>query len=117
MRSDILDVQPPRRSAHAPLSRVSFFGGAARIVDYLFGILYALFLVRFVLELLNARMGAGFAQLIQRLTEYAYAPFRGIFATSTIDGAHVVWPIVVALAAYVVLHAAIRKLLELFARA
>jgi YGGT family protein len=84
-----------------------------RIVDYLFGVLYALLVVRFALEFFGARSGAGFFQLIRELTDVFYAPFKGIFATTTIDTGHFVWPLIVAVLGYMVLHACIRGLLRL----
>ena len=96
-------------------------GVVARVIDYLFGVLYALLVVRFVLELFGARSGAGFVQLIRQLTQPFYAPFQGIFPTTTlgtgIGTGHIVWPLLVAIGAYMVLHALIRGLLHLLARA
>ena len=51
------------------------------------------------------------------LTNPFYAPFKGIVATESLDGAHpIVWPIVIAIVAYMLLHAAVRGLLGLLAR-
>ncbi len=87
-----------------------------RVSDYLFGILYTLLLVRLALEFFGARSGAGFSQIIRDLTDVFYAPFRGIFATTTVDTGHFVWPLVVAILGYMLLHAGIRGLLHLLAR-
>ena len=89
----------------------------ARVLDYAFGLLYGILAVRLVLELINARRSAGFYQFIASVTDPFYGPFKSIVGTETIDGAHVVWPLVIAIAAYMVLHAAIRGLLHLIARA
>ena len=90
---------------------------ATRVLDYLFGVLYALFGIRLVLELLGARRGAGFVQFIDAVTNPFYAPFRGILPSETVDGSHpIVWPLVVALVAYVLLQAAIHGLLRLALR-
>jgi uncharacterized protein YggT (Ycf19 family) len=92
--------------------------GIARVVDYLFGLLYTLLIVRLVLEIVGARRGTGFVALIAWLTGPFYAPFRGIVPSETFDGAHpIVWPIVVALLAYILLHGAIVGLLRLVSRA
>lgn len=88
----------------------------ARVLDYLFGLLYALLVVRFMLELFGARSGAGFFQMIRAVTDVFYAPFRGLFATVTIDSGHFVAPLLVAVVGYMLLHAAIRGLLGLVAR-
>ena len=88
-----------------------------QVLDYLFGLLYALLAIRLVLELIRARRSAGFVELIAAVTNPFYAPFKGIVPNDTIDGSHpIVWPIVIAIAAYMILHMAIRKLLSLAAR-
>ncbi len=98
------------------LTREEFLARIGRILDYIFGVLYALLLVRFALEFFGARTGAGFYQIIRSLTDVFYAPFRGLFATQTIDTGHFVWPLIVAVLGYMLLHAAIRGLLRLIAR-
>ena len=89
-----------------------------RVLDYLFGLLYALLAIRLVLELIGARRGAGFVQFIVALTSPFFAPFKGIVASDTLDGSHpIAWPIVIAIVAYMLLHAGIRALLRLVERA
>ena len=89
----------------------------AQVLDFLFGLLYSLLAIRLLLELIRARRGAGFVQLITAMTEFFYAPFRGIVPSETIDGSHpIVWPIVIAIVAYMILHAVLRRLLSLAAR-
>ena len=88
----------------------------ARVLDYLFGVLYTLLLVRLALEFFKARKNTGFFQLIQSVTDPFYAPFKAIVATNAIDGAPVVWPLVVAVLGYMLLHAGLRGLLRLLAR-
>ena len=69
-----------------------------------------------MLELIGARKGTGFVEFIATLTKPFYAPFRGIVASDTIDGSHpLVWPLVVAIVAYMLLHGAIRGLLRFLA--
>jgi uncharacterized protein YggT (Ycf19 family) len=114
MRSDLVSTHSISGVAHP--SRAAVLGRVGQVVDYLFGLLYALFLVRLALEFFGARPGAGFVQFIRNVTDYFYAPFRGIFATTSVDGAHLVWPLVVALLAYMLLHGVIRGLLGLLAR-
>ena len=96
-------------------------GVLARVIDWLFGALYALLFVRFLLELFGARTDAGFVRLIRDASDFFYAPFKGMFATTTIGTGigtgHFVWPLLVAILAYMVLHALIRGLLHLLARA
>jgi uncharacterized protein YggT (Ycf19 family) len=89
----------------------------AQALDFLFGLLYTLLAIRLLLELIRARRGAGFVEFIAALTDFFYAPFRGIVASDTIDGSHpIVWPIVIAIVAYMLLHGVIRRLLSIAAR-
>jgi hypothetical protein len=69
--------------------------------------------VRFLLDLLAARPRAGFVRFIRELTTPFYEPFQGIVASGSIEGARIVWPLVVAIIAYMLLHAVIRGLLRL----
>jgi hypothetical protein len=92
------------------LARVS------QVIDYIFYLIYALLGMRFFLNLLGARQGAGFVQLINGVTNPFYAPFKGIVPTpSTAEGFRLALPILVALIAYILLHLAINGLLRLFA--
>ncbi len=95
-------------------------GVLERVIDWLFGALYALLFVRFMLELFGAR-DVGFVRIIGNLTDVFYAPFKGIFATTTIGTGigtgHFVWPLLVAIVGYMLLHALIRGLLHLLWRA
>ena len=51
------------------------------------------------------------------LTSVFYAPFKGIVPNDSLDGSHpIVWPIVIAILAYMILHMAVRGLLRLLAR-
>jgi hypothetical protein len=87
------------------------------VIDYLFGLLYALLAIRLALEFIGARRNAGFVEFIAAITNFFYAPFKGIVASESLDGSHpIVWPIVIAIVAYVLLHAAIRGLLRLVDR-
>lgn len=110
VQSESLTVPRPRLRRAIVVARI------ARILDYLFGVVYALFFVRLALELINARPSAGFVQLIRALSDPFYAPFKGIVASSSVEGAHFVWPLLVAVFGYVLLHAAIRGVLRLVVR-
>ena len=60
----------------------------SRVLDYVFGLVYVLLLVRLALEFFGARSQAGFVTFIRSLTDTLYAPFKGIFATTNIQGEH-----------------------------
>jgi uncharacterized protein YggT (Ycf19 family) len=117
MRTDIIEPSFRSHRIRERLTRGLIASRVARVVDYLFGILYALLAVRFVLELLRARYDSGFFGFIRDATDPFFAPFRGIVPNGTVDGLRIVWPLVVALVAYMVLHAIVRGLLRLLARA
>ncbi|MEO6574570.1 MAG: YggT family protein [Polyangiaceae bacterium] len=88
----------------------------ARVVDYLFAVLYGILIVRLLLEFFQARPGAGFSEFIRKISDPFYSPFKAIVPSTTIEGGHpVVWPLIVCIVAYMVLHAVIRGLLRLAA--
>ena len=93
--------------------------GAARIsqiVDYIFFVLYALLGLRFLLALLAARSGAGFVRFIVAVTDPFYRPFRGIVASPTTNDGHtLMFPLVIAIIVYILLHLAINGLLRMIA--
>ncbi len=113
MRATVVNSRPLlSRSAN----RILITARVTRIVDYCFAVLYALFLVRLLLEFLNARRGTGFFESIRDLTDPFYAPFKYIVGSGSIDGAPVVWPLVIAVLGYVLLQAGIHGFLRLVAR-
>jgi uncharacterized protein YggT (Ycf19 family) len=78
-------------------------------VDYLFMLLYGVLAIRLVLALLAARQSNGFVQMIDSVTDPFYAPFRGIVSSPSAEGGFtLVVPIIIAILAYALLHAAIR---------
>ena len=99
-----------------PSHRAYVMGRIARVVDYVFSVLYLFLIVRLVLEFLRARRGAGFYQFIASVTDPFYAPFKSIIETRSVDGSPLVWPLVVALIAYMLLHGLVRGALHLLAR-
>lgn len=119
MPTNLVETEGPfiRRRTRGALTRLTVISRAALVVDYLFGILYGLLAVRFILEVLQARRDTGFVSFIRDVTNVFYAPFSGIVPTNTVDGVRVVWSLVVAMVAYLLLHAIIRGLLRLLARA
>ncbi len=116
MRSELIDTGAPLGDRRKAAVRVSALARVSRVIDYLFGILYSLLLIRFTLEFFGARTGAGFFQAIRALTDVFYAPFRGLFPTTPVETGHFEWPLLVAILVYMVLHAGIRGLLRLLAR-
>ena len=102
---------------HGMMARSAFVPRVIQAVSFLFGILYMLLGIRFVLEYVSARHVA-FVDLIDRATDPFYRPFHGILANGHDAAGHpLAWSILVALGAYVLLHAAIVGLLRMTARA
>jgi uncharacterized protein YggT (Ycf19 family) len=74
--------------------------------------------VRLILEFVNAARNSGFFEFIRTVTDPFFAPFRGIVDSTSLGGSHrIVWPIVIAIVAYMIGHVMIRGLLRFFARA
>jgi hypothetical protein len=101
----------------AELERQRRFARIRQFVDYAFSLAYGLLALRFVLGLIGARQGAGFARLVNTLSAPLYAPFRGILPTEDIDQGFVFSSsILLAILVYVLAHASIKGLLRLIGR-
>ena len=86
----------------------------SQFIDYGFFVIYSLLAIRLVLALIAAQSSNGFVQFIRAVTDPFYAPFRGIVPSPTVDGGYtLVLPIVIAMVAYLILHAAINGLLRM----
>ena len=86
----------------------------SQFLDYAFYVLYTLLGVRLVLALIAANSGNGFVQFISTITNPFYAPFRGIVSSPTTEGGNtLVFPIVIAMVVYAILHIAINGLLRM----
>jgi uncharacterized protein YggT (Ycf19 family) len=104
-------------SAYEASSARRFVVVVARVLDFLFSALYLVLGVRLVLDFLQARRDSGFYELIAKASAPFYAPFKDIVHSNTLDATHpIVWSLVVAIVAYVLLHAVLRGLLRLVAR-
>jgi uncharacterized protein YggT (Ycf19 family) len=85
-----------------------------QVVNYLFGIIYALLGIRLLLALVAARPGAAFVQWMRALTDPLLAPFKGILPNLTsLDGYTLALPVLFAILMYAVLHLAVKGLLRL----
>jgi hypothetical protein len=90
------------------------FARVSQVTDYLFSILYGLLGIRLVLALVGARADNGFVQFIDAVTNPFYSLFRGIVSSPTAEGGFTLAiPIIIAIAVYALLHAAIRGLLRM----
>jgi hypothetical protein len=72
--------------------------------------------VRFALSLIAAKSNAGFVKFMVSISDPFYAPFKGIVDSSRNDDGNVIlYPVLVAFAAYVVLHLVVTGLFRLIA--
>lgn len=86
----------------------------SQFLDYAFYLVYSLLAIRLVLALIAANSSNGFVQFIATVTNPFYAPFRGIVASPSAEGGNtLVVPIMIAIVAYALLHAAINGLLRM----
>jgi uncharacterized protein YggT (Ycf19 family) len=94
--------------------RTAMLGPLGRIIDFVFGLIYTALLVRFILELLGARPSTGFFELILKVSDPFYAPFRGLFPATTFESERIVWSLLAAVFGYALLHGLLRGLLRIF---
>jgi uncharacterized protein YggT (Ycf19 family) len=86
------------------------------VVDYIFYLIYGLLAIRLVLAMVAARSNNGFVQLIRAVTDPFYAMFRGIVPSPSVEGGYTLAvPIIIAIVAYALLHAAINGFLRMIA--
>ena len=99
------------------VSRSRGIARGAQVLDYAFSLIYGLLGIRLVLALIAANSASGFVRLIYALTDPLYAMFRGIVPSPSIEGGFTLAvPILIALAAYALLHLALKGLMRMVAR-
>lgn len=97
------------------LDRARAAARGSQVVDYLFFVVYTVLLGRFVLVLLDANQANAFVQFVNTISNPFYAPFRDIVRNPSSDGFTFSFSILIAIAAYAVLHAAINGLFRMMA--
>jgi len=111
-REAVQEVESTDREVH----RARRAARGSQVVDYVFYLIYALLGLRLALALMAARSEAGFVVFIRAVTDPLYAPFRGIVSSPPIEGGGTfVVPILIAIAVYILLHAAINGMLRMVA--
>jgi len=86
---------------------------AQRIIYYVGGVIIALLLVRFVLQLLGANDANGFVDFIYALSGVFVAPFYGIFGEPIVGRAQFETSTLVAIIVYGIVTVGVAKLLTL----
>lgn len=71
-----------------------------RVIWYVFYVLEALLLFRFILKLLGANAAAGFTSFIYTLSSFPLAPFRFVFETNSVGGSIFEWSTLLAMIVY-----------------
>jgi len=98
------------------IARSMFVVRLIQVVNFLFGVLYTLFATRFILEYIQARP-VRFTELIAEWSQPFYRPFQGIVSNGHDGAGHpIAWSIVIAAAAFALLHAGIVGLLRMLNR-
>lgn len=97
------------------VGRARVLARVSQVIDYVFYLVYTLLAIRLVLALIAAQSSNGFVQFIRTVTNPFYSMFRGIVGSPSAGGSTLVLPIVIAIIVYVLLHAAITRLLRLIA--
>jgi hypothetical protein len=82
---------------------MSIGGTLSRIVMFVFGLIEALILVRFVLLMFGANIQAGFVQWVYQTSGYFMSPFNAMFGTQVVDGAIIEWNALVAIFVYAII--------------
>jgi uncharacterized protein YggT (Ycf19 family) len=99
------------------VTRARGLARTSQVVDYVFALIYGLLAIRLVLNMVAARSGNGFVQLIDNITNPFYGMFRGIVPSPSVDGGFTLAiPIIIAIVVYALLHAAINGFLRMIAQ-
>ncbi len=87
-------MDTPNSSRTKPLYR------GTQLVWYVWGVLEALLVLRFVLKLLGANPSAGFTQLIYNVSFPFTAPFSSVFRITQVEGSIFEWTTLLAMLVY-----------------
>ena len=99
------------------VTRARGLARVAQFIDYAFYLLYTLLGIRLVLALIAANPNAGFVQFIRSVTNPFYAMFRNIVQSPSVEGGSTfAMPVVIAIAAYMLLHLAIKGFFRVMAQ-
>jgi uncharacterized protein YggT (Ycf19 family) len=103
------------RESEAELARARGLGRVSQVLDYFFFLVYSLIGLEIGLELFGARQSSGFKQFLDSVTAPLLGPFRGLMPDPALGSLQLMMSYVVALLVYMLLHRALKKLLQLFA--
>lgn len=103
----------PRDVAPAPRREVRHFK-AVNIIYYIAGLIEVVLAFRFVLHLLAANPDSGFVMFIDSVSAPFIAPFNMIFPTSVVGTSTFEWPVLLAMAIYLIVAFGIVQLINVF---
>jgi len=98
------------------LQRRRVFARLRQVVDYVFGVVYALVGLQILLEMIGARERAGFKELMNTITAPILGPFRGLVTDPAVGRFQFMLSYLVGLLVYLLLHVGIRGLIRLVAQ-
>ena len=104
---------PPQDVAPAPKREIRHFK-AVNIIYYIAGLIEVILAFRFVLHLLAANPDAGFIIFIDTVSAPFMAPFNMIFPTSVVGSSTFEWPVLLAMAIYLVIAFGVVQLINVF---
>lgn len=109
----VMEEQSEAAESPKPKSPNAGVKKAIQVLYFILGVIEVLLLTRFLLLLLGANIYAGFAQLIQTLTDPLMAPFAGLFPPRQGEVSTFSMSTLVAMAVYAVLFYGIAKLIKI----
>ncbi|HZS04174.1 MAG TPA: YggT family protein [Blastocatellia bacterium] len=97
------------------IERARGLARVSQVVDYIFYLIYGIITLEIVFDLLGARQGNTFRELIDALSAPLLAPFNNLLPDPSAGRFHFRLSYLVALVIYLMLHMAINGLLRLMA--
>ena len=102
-------------ATEAEIDRARTAARISQVIDFVFYIAYSLIGLRILLDLMGARRGNGFRNLIDTLTAPLLGPFESLVQSIGIGQYQLKLSYVFAFVVYILLHVGINSLLRMFA--
>jgi len=102
--------------AEGEIRRGRIFARVKQVVDFIFYVVYGLIGLQILLEVIGARDGAWFKQLMNAITFPLLGPFRHLVTDLAIGRFQFMLSYVVGLVVYIFVHVAIRGLIRVLAQ-
>lgn len=103
--------EKPQDKVPAPRREIRHFK-AVNIIYYLAGVIEVLLVFRFIFRLFAANAASGIVMFIDSVSAPFMAPFNMIFPTSPIGNGGLEWPILIAMAVYLIVAFGIVQLIN-----